>query len=176
MRCIKVSFFLKINIFLFFVMHIAFNLLYDIDYQYAYWKLKGYRLRYLVKLPFYLIVGRGILSPLILWRPPHPHYITYPHLFNFVQPALPSLSPPTPTPTDLSVVLFLWLNGWSRHIWCAFLPNDIMDLHLSSLGTLVKRQAYWDLTHKFFTSTLIGYHTHTHTHMHTKTHRTLRDQ
>ena len=78
MRCIKVSFFLKINIFLFFVMHIAFNLLYDIDYQYAYWKLKGYRLRYLVKLPFYLIVGRGILSPLILWRPPPPPILPTP--------------------------------------------------------------------------------------------------
>ena len=40
MRCIKGSLFLKINIFLFFVMYVFYDLLYDIDYQYAYWKLK----------------------------------------------------------------------------------------------------------------------------------------
>ena len=56
------------------------------------------------------------------------------------------LSPPTPTPTVLSVVLFLWLNGWSRHIWCAVLLNHIMDLwsmygsNKSSLRTLATRR------------------------------------
>ena len=46
-----------------------------------------------------------------------------------------SLSPPTSTPTVFSVVLLLWLNGWSCHIWCAILLNNNMDLHMSSLGT-----------------------------------------
>ena len=60
------------------------------------------------------------------------------------------LSPPTSTPTVISVVLFLWLNGWSHHM-------INMDLHISSLGTLVpegpwcmffatRHQVYWGLT------------------------------
>ena len=84
-----------------------------------------------------------------------------------------SLLPPTPTPTAHSVVLFLWLNGWSRHIWCAILLNDIMDVHMSNLGTLM--HILW--VHTEFTeltcnvafcwySNLIR-HTHTHTHTHT---------
>ena len=39
----------------------------------------------------------------------------------------------------LSCYLFLWLNGWSHHIWCVILLNDIMDLHMSSLGTLYQK-------------------------------------
>ena len=43
-----------------------------------------------------------------------------------------------PPPPVLSVVLFLWLNGWSHYIWCAILLNDDMDLHMwSLLGNLV---------------------------------------
>ena len=42
----------------------------------------------------------------------------------------------SPTPTVLSVVLFLWLSRWS-HIWWAVLLNDDMDLHMLSLGTLL---------------------------------------
>ena len=49
-----------------------------------------------------------------------------------------SLSSQTSTPAVLSVVLFLWLNGWSHYIWCAILLNDDMDLHMwSLLGNLV---------------------------------------
>ena len=49
-----------------------------------------------------------------------------------------SLSSQTSTPAVLSVVLFLWLNGWSHCIWCAILLNDDMDLHMwSLLGNLV---------------------------------------
>ena len=52
--------------------------------------------------------------------------------------------PPTPSfsvtfnhhPTALSIVLFLWLNGWLCHIWCAILLNDIMDLPMLSLDSL----------------------------------------
>ena len=96
-----------------------------------------------------LIFGRGILAP---------YFMNTPVLFispfsNFVQPPSPlpcHLQPPAP-------LLFLRLNWWLRHIWCAVLLNDIMDLHMSSLGTLVpegpwcvfyatKRQVYWGLT------------------------------
>ena len=85
-----------------------------------------------------------------------------------------SLSPPTPTPTVLSVVLFLWLNGWSQHIWCAILLDDNMDLNMSSLGTLVPETPWCVVCNKdssllrsdtmwFFTGNLIWYHTHKHT-------------
>ena len=86
-----------------------------------------------------------------------------PPLFKFICNVHPSsLSPPTPTPTALSVVLLLWLNGWSDcHIWCAILLNDIMDLNMLSLGTSVpertwcvfyalRHQVYWSMTHVFF--------------------------
>ena len=63
---------------------------------------------------------------------------------------------------------FLWLNGWLNHIWCAILLNDIMDLHMSSLGTLdlgvcfkqqdVKFTEVWNMW--FFAGTLTLYHTH----------------
>ena len=92
---------------------------------------------------------------------------------NFVQPPLHTfLSPPTSTPTVLSVFLFLWLNGWSRHIWCAILCNDNMDLHMSSLVTLApegtwyvfyatRHQVYGGLKYNVvFTGTLIWYHRH----------------
>ena len=79
----------------------------------------------------------------------------------------------------LSVVLFLWLYGWSRHIWCAILLNN-MDLHMSSLGTLVTEgpwcvfhatrcQVYWVLTHNvafYWYSDLLP-HTQTYKHTHT---------
>ena len=90
-------------------------------------------------------------------------YIAYPPppiLFQILSNTLSStfLSPPTSTQTVLSVVLFLWLNGWSCHSWCAILLNNNMDLHMSSHGTLVPEgpwcvfyatrcQAYWGLTY-----------------------------
>ena len=84
------------------------------------------------------------------------------------------LSPPTPTPTVFPVDLFLWLNGWSHHIWCAIFLNDNLDLHMLSLDTLVpegpwfvfyatKHQDYWGLAHNVvFTGTLIITCTNTH--------------
>ena len=62
-----------------------------------------------------------------------------------------------PSPSAFSTVLLLWLNGRSHRIWCATLLNDNIDLHMSSLGTLVpeghwrvfyvtRSQVYWDLT------------------------------
>ena len=107
----------------------------------------------------------------ILWKK---RYIAYPlpSFSNFVEPLF--LLSPTPTHTALSAVLFPWLNGWSRHIWCATLLNDVMDLHMmSSLDTLVpegpwcviyatRHQVYWYLTRVF--SLVLWYYTNTHTH------------
>ena len=72
-------------------------------------------------------------------------YIAYPLLFQILSnPLSPaSLSPLTSIPTAFSVVLFLWLNGWSCHIWCAILFNNNMDLHMSSLDTLVPQRPWW---------------------------------
>ena len=65
-------------------------------------------------------------------------YIAYPPiLFQILSNNLSStfLSPLTSTQTVLSVVLFLWLNVWSCHSWCAILLNSNMDLHMSNRGT-----------------------------------------
>ena len=108
-----------------------------------------------------------------------PSYITYILLFkfsNFVQLPPTSLSPPTSTPTVLSLDLFLWLNRWSHHSWCDILHNDDVDLHLSSLGTLVpkrpwhvfyatRHKVYGGLTHNVFFywySDVVITHTNTH--------------
>ena len=107
-------------------------------------------------------------NPSILWR------VAPPPFFKFCSTLPPtSVTCPTPIPTVFSVALFLWLNGWSSHIWCAVLLNDNIDLHMSSLGTLVSEvlwcvlcQFYWGLTHNVFFyqySDLIS-HTHKHTH------------
>ena len=94
--------------------------------------------------------------------------------------------PPTPIPTALSVVLFLWLNWWSHYIWCAILLNDIMDLHMLRLDTLVperpccvfhatRHHVYWCLIHNLvfcWYFDLIS-HTQTHTYTYTKTQHIL---
>ena len=66
----------------------------------------------------------------ILWRS---LLLTTP-LSNFVQTPFPVASNPT---AAHSVVLFLWLNGWSRHIWFATFLNDIMDVQMLSLRILM---------------------------------------
>ena len=130
-----------------------------------------------------------------LWSYGDPPILPTPSPFsNFVQPPL---SPPAPTPTALSIVLFLWLNGWLRHIWCAILLNDIIGPHMSNLGTSVpegpwcvfyatRRQVYWGLTRDFLLVLwfdIIQTHTHTqhtqepvdwHTHINTYLHHLLR--
>ena len=104
-----------------------------------------------------------------------PLYCINPQLFQILPNPPPTfLSSPTPSPTFLSVVLFLWLNGWSHHIWYAILLNDDMDLHMSNLGTLlpegsscvfyaIRDQVYWGLRHNvvfYWCSDLIS-HTQT---------------
>ena len=95
------------------------------------------------------------------------------------------LSPPTPTPTVLSIALLLWLNGWSRHIWCAILFGDnsgsthVEHCYLSTRRTLIcvlcnKRQVYWGLAH----NVVFHWYSHliSHTDKHTNTYSTLRGQ
>ena len=69
------------------------------------------------------------------------------------------------------VAFFLWLNGWLHHIWCVILLNDIMDLHMLNLGTLVTqascsvfyatRGQFTNIYHMiwFFANTVIWYYT-----------------
>ena len=69
------------------------------------------------------------------------------------------------------VTLFRWLNGLLHHIWYVVLVNDIMDLHIFSLGIILpegsfcvfKRtrcQNYWGLAQNLV---LTWYHTRTKT-------------
>ena len=59
-------------------------------------------------------------GPSILWRSP---FIDYPFASN-------------PT-TAHSIVLFLWLNGWSRPNWCATFLNDIKNVQMLTFRTLM---------------------------------------
>ena len=53
------------------------------------------------------------------------------------------------------VVLFLWLNGWSRHIWCIILPDLEFNYNIILLVPegpccvfyATRRQVYWGLKH-----------------------------
>ena len=89
-----------------------------------------------------------------------PLYFLPPLLLQILSNSLSttSLSPPTSIPTVLYVVLILWLNAWSRHIWSAILLNDNMDLRKTRLVSLLpkvtwcvfyatKHQVYWGLIH-----------------------------
>ena len=118
-------------------------------------------------LNFPYILGTGVLS-LLIYEDFPPILLTT-TFSNFVQPLPPtSLSSQTPTPIVFSVALFIWLNEWSGHIWCAILCNDKMDLHMSSLHTLVPKgpwcvfyatrcQVFWGLTHEICYSDLISH-------------------
>ena len=89
-----------------------------------------------------------------------------------------------PTPTALFLVLSLWLDVWSHHNWWTILLKVIMNLQMSSLGTLAPEAPWyvfyakrchvylsnWGLTHN---AVICWYwldisHTHTHTHKHTQ--------
>ena len=119
------------------------------------------------------IVSRGLQTPIFY---EDPLYCLPPPFFQIIPPPPTSLSLPTPNPSVLYVVLFLWLNGLSRHIWCSILLNDNMDLRMSSLGTLVlegpwcvfyatRRQVYGGLTHNvvFYCYSDLISHTQKHT-------------
>ena len=88
-------------------------------------------------LQSHFITRKAIVRNPILWRPPY--------FSNTVQPISSFLLSPIATPTALSVVLFLWLNGWSCHIRCTILLNDIMDLHMMTLCNLILEEPWWVL-------------------------------
>ena len=86
------------------------------------------------------MVSRGVITSYFMKTPLY--CLTHTPFSNCSHPPSQhirtSLSSQTSTPAVLSVVLFLWLNGWSHCIWCAILLNDDMDLHMwSLLGNLV---------------------------------------
>ena len=105
-------------------------------------------------------------NPTILWRTSSPSFS------NFVHPPPTSPLPPTPTPTVLSVVLFLWLNGYHTTfdvllfylmiIWIytcqASTWRTLMCVLCNKVSSLLRSDTMW-----FFTCTLIWYHTHMHT-------------
>ena len=92
---------------------------------------------------------------------------------------------------SLQLFLISCFFGWigDRATFNVILLNNIMDLHMLSLGILepegscyvfyaTRCQGYWGLTHNvvfcwYFDLTS---HTHTNTHIHTNTHSKLRDQ
>ena len=135
-------------------------------------------------------------NPSILWRPSYCHP---PPFFQILSNTPPLLPLPCHFQPSLSLFFLLpyffgwmgdlscffgWMGdltyffGWmgDHAIWCAILPNDNMDLHISSLDTLVpesldvcfmqqgtKFTEIWHLMW-LFTGTLIWYHTHKNRH------------
>ena len=98
------------------------------------------------------------LNPPILWRSSSIYIVCSP-LFEILSnlPFFVTSKPYPQCPNALSVIMFFWLNGWSRYIWCAILLN-IKDLHMLSLSTLVlegpwrvfyvsRHQFYWGLSY-----------------------------
>ena len=83
-----------------------------------------------------IIVGRRVLTPLFYEDPP---ILPTPPFSNFIQPHPLScrLQPPPP-----SVALFLWLNGWSRHIWCTILLNEIMVIIMDYYDITISWSTY----------------------------------
>ena len=113
---------------------------------------------------------RGANPPPILPTPPFSNFVHTP-----LPPPPPPHQLPTSTPTVLSVVLFIWLIGWSRHIWCAILINANMDLHVWGIGNIVpegrwcvfyttRRQVHWGLTYNVFFYWYYDLISHTQTH------------
>ena len=80
-------------------------------------------------------VGRGFLTPPILWRPPILP-TTLPPFSNFVQsPHLILHSPPL-----LFLLPCLFGLMGDHTTFCVVLLNDIMDLHMLSLGNFVPEE------------------------------------
>ena len=101
-----------------------------------------------------------VSNPLhILWRPlAILSTLPYPPPFQIFSNFPPFLVASHLNPFALFVVLFLSVNGWLCHVWCANLLNVILCLHMLSLSTLVpegpccvfyatRHQVYWGMTH-----------------------------
>ena len=140
----------------------------------------GYQFTLLPVHSLWLIVGRGFLTPFILWRV---RYIPYPSFWKFCPTPLSCRLQPSPPPIFLT-----WLNWWLCHILCVILLNNSMDLYVSTLGTLipegpchvfyatrlfyftrllysVKFTKIWHIS--LFVGTLIWYHTNLYRQRHT---------
>ena len=120
------------------------------------------------------IVGKGVLTPLFYEDPP---ILPTPLLFFkcCIPPSLQLHFPVTSNPhPHCSFCLLVSFAEWviTTHLMCHF--NDNMDLHMSSLGTLVtegpwcvfyatdiKFVEFWHIMW-FFTSTQSDFHTQTH--------------
>ena len=97
--------------------------------------------------------------------------IPYP-FFKFCQPPpFHFLVTYNPHFSVLFVVLLLWLNGWSHHIWYTALLNDNMDLMMLRLGTIVRpwcvlcaRGLTHDLVFDWYPDLMSHTRTHAHTH------------
>ena len=116
-------------------------------------------------------------KPSFLWRPPILPTAPFSNFDQHTSPPLP-FRLQLPPLTALYVVLFIWLYEWLCHIWCAILLNDIIDLHMSSLGTLAperpscvfyatRHHVYWGLTNnvvfRWYPNLISHKHTHTYT-------------
>ena len=100
-----------------------------------------------------------------------PLYYLTPYFSNSVQ---------HPHPVHPYCSFLPWLIGWSHHIWCVNLLNDIMDVHTLSFDTLVTEgpwfvfyttthQIYWGLTYNKVFCKYSDLISHTHKQRH-KTH------
>ena len=111
------------------------------------------------------IVGRGVLSPLFYEDP-----TIFPTL-----PVLPCCLQSVCTPTDQSVVFFLWLNRWLRHICVLFYSMISWMYTCRALGPwcIFMQQAvkFTEVWHMMFFLFVLWYDiTHAYTHIHTQRH------
>ena len=77
-----------------------------------------------------------------------------------------------PPPTTHPVVLFLWVNGWSRHIWFYLMISWMCTCQALGpwcVSYATRRQIYWSLTHDvvFYWYSDLMSHTKTHIKKHT---------
>ena len=100
--------------------------------------------------------------------PQHLSIADTPFCFKFCPTLPPSLLPSIPTPTALSVVLFLWLNEWS-HLMCYFTYWYYGSTHWSVLCNKALLRS--DTCGFLWYSDLIS---QTQTHTCTHTHNTIR--
>ena len=92
------------------------------------------------------------------------------------------IQPPPPLFFLLSC-FFSWMGDWLHHIWCVILLNDNIDLHMSSLVSLVpeglcflhqkecvfyaiRHQVYWGQIHQIHLISYVDWYTHINIYLH----------
>ena len=92
----------------------------------------------------YIVGSRVHANPLILWSPPilptpplfpnftlsHTHTTHTTHTHTHTHPCY--LQPHPHWCSFCCVFLFLWLNGWSHHIWCATLLKGMLERNIEN--------------------------------------------